>query len=367
MKTRVLTVLPLLFILVACNQEDYYEKEFLENPFQAETPGGVPGGDHDGSTSGGDNGDTGGSSGDTGGEITDPGSTGGSDGGGTSGGDEVVGTPHAETFEQKEINTKNVDILWVIDDSGSMSDEQEALGTNFSSFIDGFVDSGVDFKMAITTTDVSSEYRRGRMVSGSENLTSSYAQQNENAFKDLFKELVKVGIRGSGYEKGIEASKWFMEKHQSFLRPDAYLAVVYMSDEEDQSSGTVKSYMDYLKGLKADAGLVKAYSIVNTDVTYGSGLSVGFERYKEASDLTAGKLADIKGDFHTILAEMGGDLRSLLDSFALAHSPLTGTLKVFVNNELVTNYTYDAGSRSIKFDINDLPPVGATIKVEYKY
>lgn len=357
--TRVLTVLPLLFTL-ACNQEDYYEKEFLENPFQTETPGGSTGGDQDGSTSGGDNGDTGGSSGD--------GSTGGSDGGGTSGGEEIPGTAHTETFEQKEINTKQVDILWVIDDSGSMRDEQAALGTNFDAFINKFIDKGVDFKMAITTTDVSSDSKRGAMVTNSDRLTSAFAQSNEQGFLDSFKSLVQVGIRGSGYEKGIEASYWFMEKHgANFLREDAYLAVVYLSDEEDQSSNTVKYYMDHLKSLKSDAGLVKAYSIVNKDLTPTSGMTVGYKRYEEASTLTAGKLADISGDFHTILADMGGDLSSLLDSFALAHTPIDGTLNVYINNVLVSNYTYDAGSRAIKFDTNDLPPVGASIKVEYKY
>ncbi|MFA5584548.1 MAG: hypothetical protein WDA09_10075, partial [Bacteriovoracaceae bacterium] len=83
--------------------------------------------------------------------------------------------------------------------------------------------------------------------------------------------------------------------------------------------------------------------------------------------LTGGKLADINGNFHEILSEMGGNLLSLLDSFALAHTPLDGTLKVFVNNVQVSNFSYDAGSRSIKFPSDDLPPVGAEIRVEYKY
>ncbi|HLT23095.1 MAG TPA: hypothetical protein VKZ84_06620 [Bacteriovoracaceae bacterium] len=359
MKTRVLTVLPLLFTLVACNQEDYYEKEFLENPFQSETPGGSNGGDQDGSTTGGDDGDTGGSSGD--------GSTGGSDGGGTSGG-EVEGTAHTETFNQSETNSKKLDILWVIDDSGSMADEQAALGYNFSSFITSFIQKDVDFKMAITTTDTSS-YKRGQAVSGSmEKLTSAKAQENEVRFLSDFEDLVKVGTRGSGREKGLDASKGFMERYAStFLRSDAYLAVVFMSDEEDQSEGEAKHYVDFLKSHKVDAGLVKVYSIVNTNTNYQSGLTVGYERYEAATNLTGGKLADINGNFHEILSEMGGNLLSLLDSFALAHTPLNGTLKVFVNNVQVSNFSYDAGSRSIKFPSDDLPPVGAEIRVEYKY
>lgn len=363
MKTRVLVVLPLLITLTACNKEDYYEKEFLENPFQSNTPGGIN--DQDGPSTGGE-GDTGGSSG------GDSGDTGGSDGGGTSGGDgdsdNTEGTQHTEKFSQSENNTRKLDILWVIDDSGSMADEQAALGYNFSSFISSFIQKDVDFKMAITTTDTTYG-KRGEAVPGSmSKLTSQKAKENEVQFLIDFENLVKVGTRGSGYERGLDASKGFMEKYaDTFLRNDAYLAVVFMSDEEDQSSGEAKGYVDFLKSHKVDPGLVKVYSIVNTDTSYQKGLTVGYERYQTATNLTGGKLADITGQFHEILSEMGGNLLSLLDSFALAHAPIEGTLKVFINNVRVTNYSYDAGSRSIKFPSDDLPPVGAEIRVEYKY
>lgn len=357
--TRVLALVPLLFT-IACNQEDYYEKEFLENPFQPNTPGWVDPSDGSGGGTG-----TGGTGGGTG--------TGGSEGGGTSGGtdgggEEIPGTAFSEKFYQTETNTKKLDILWVIDDSGSMADEQAALGTNFNAFINDFITSDVDFQMAITTTDATYN-KRGAVVSGSfEKLTSAKAKENEATFLNDFRELVQVGTRGSGYEKGLEGSKGFMERYaSSYLRSDAYLAVVFMSDEEDQSPDSVSSYVNFLKSHKVDPGLVKIYSIVNTDTSYQQGLTVGFERYQTATNLTGGKLADIKGDFYQILNDMGGNLLSLLDSFALAHAPLEGTLKVFVNNSQVNNFTYDAGSRSIKFDANDLPPVGAEIKVEYKY
>ena len=362
--TRVLALVPLLFT-IACNQEDYYEKEFLENPFQPTTPGWV-----DNNDPGNGSGEGTGTGGSGGGSTTTGGSEGGGTSGGNNGGGEEIpsGTAFSEKFYQTETNTKKLDILWVIDDSGSMSDEQVALGQNFNAFITNFIDSDVDFKMAITTTDTTYN-RRGAVVSGSfEKLTSAKAKENEAQFLQDFKDLVYVGIRGSGAEKGLDGSKGFMERYaDTFVRSDAYLAVVFMSDEEDQSSGTVKSYVDFLKSHKTDPGLVKIYSIVNTDTRPQSGYTVGYQRYEEASNLTGGKLADIKGDFYQILNDMGGNLLSLLDSFALAHTPLNGTLKVFVNNEQVSNFTYDAGSRSIKFDANDLPPVGAEIKVEYKY
>ncbi|MBA2405819.1 MAG: hypothetical protein H0V66_13670 [Bdellovibrionales bacterium] len=223
--------------------------------------------------------------------------------------------------------------------------------------------------MAITTTDTSTAAKKGKMVVGSDvKLTSAKAQADENQFKADFNSLIKQGTSGSGNEKGLAASEGFMEKYSnSFIRSSAYLAVVIVSDEEDQSSKTVKEYTDYLKSFKGNAGLVKVYSVVDVNNTNccQSGIATGSERYKAASNNTSGMIADIRQNFHGVLTEMGESIINLLDSFALSHAPLAGTLKVYVNDVETNNYVYDSASRSIKFNSNSIPPVGAVIKVYY--
>jgi hypothetical protein len=421
MKIRVFNLgLSLVFALSlsACNKEEFFEKEYLDTPTDVATTDGSANGGSQGGTDGGtgdthggvDSGVTGGSTGgatngsSTGGSTvggTDGSSTtGGTDGNSTAGGTDgssttggqygdcnqghgnepdgvdesnpTIGTDprcKREIFRQAAEETKKLDIVWIIDNSGSMGDEQTSLGSNFSAFIDDFITKNVDFKMGITTTDVSSADRKGRMVSGSDiKLTSAKAQQNEAQFKSDFRSLVRVGTNGSGNEKGLEASEGFMQKHaNTFLRQDAYLAVVIISDEEDLSPNSVASYTDYLKQFKNNDGLVKVYSIVdvNNINCCQSGLTTGSERYKAASNNTAGVIGDIRDDFHSVLANMGESIINLLDSFALSNEPEEGSLKVYVNGAETQNYTYDAASRSIKFNQNDLPPVGAEITVYY--
>ena len=65
----------------------------------------------------------------------------------------------SDSFTQKKLNNK-VDILWVIDNSRSMGDDQRRLSSNFSSFIDNFIsadgqsgEQNLNFKMGIITTD----------------------------------------------------------------------------------------------------------------------------------------------------------------------------------------------------------------------
>lgn len=460
MKTRVKTFtnmfLSLTFCLglASCNKDDFYQKEFLDNPFQdPTTKEPVDNGGHDGDLPGTDGGTQGGvdsgvgggttggttgtspsepsdpddgssTGGSTGGtnptEPTDPddgSSTGGSTGGtnpteptdpvdpieptdpvnpteptdpgdGTSyvdcnqghgndadGVDEsnpTIGTDprcKREKFTQTSSVSKKLDIVWVIDNSGSMKDEQDALGANFSAFIQDFITRDIDFKMAITTTDTSSSYEKGRMVTGSaEKLNSVAAQNNPVKFMEDFKKLVQVGTSGSGYEKGLEAADEFMKRYSSsFLRKDAYLAVVILSDEEDQSAKSVATYTNQLKKLKDEEGLVKVYSIVDVGLTntQGYGVSTGYKRYADASKNTAGIVADIREDFHKSLSDMGGTIINLLDSFALANDPVSGTLKVYVDGVETTHYTFDEASRSIKFNAEHIPSVGAEITVTY--
>ena len=52
----------------------------------------------------------------------------------------------------------------------------------------------------------------------------------------IFSDLVNVGICGSGYEMGLEGALQVLENpNNSLLREEAYLSVIFVSDEQDAS------------------------------------------------------------------------------------------------------------------------------------
>ena len=53
---------------------------------------------------------------------------------------------------------KPIDVLFVIDDSASMKNDQEAVAANFKSFISSFITNEVDFHLGTVTTDRSEEH-----------------------------------------------------------------------------------------------------------------------------------------------------------------------------------------------------------------
>lgn len=157
------------------------------------------------------------------------------------------------------------DILFVVDDSGSMAAEQAALATAFQAFIDQLAASPIqnDFQVGITTTSV--DWPRctpdgsGRCVPSQ--VVTSYAsgapypagalvsaagrprilRAGSPTLVQDFVASVAVGTGGSPKEQGLRALRLALSdriadgKNAGFLRPGARLAVILVSDEDDCS------------------------------------------------------------------------------------------------------------------------------------
>ncbi|MBL6988656.1 MAG: hypothetical protein ISR65_02715 [Bacteriovoracaceae bacterium] len=270
-----------------------------------------------------------------------------------------------DVFIQNKAEVPKVDILWVVDNSGSMQEEQGDLARNFDIFINEFVERDVDFKMAVITTDATSDHD-GQMVSDHASLlTAAAAAADVNKFIDDFKDIIHVGINGSTTEVGLTTTKRFMERYNaSFLRQNAYLMVVIISDEQEQSAQTVTSLVSNIASYKPSDELLKIYSIVDTDMDVCPGYCG--TRYMNASAITGGTSSDIKNDFYGVLEGIGQRIITLLTSFELAEDPIADSIKIYINGAPSTEgWSYDPTSNSVHFSVESAPPEGAEIKVDY--
>jgi hypothetical protein len=176
------------------------------------------------------------------------------------------------------------DILFVVDDSGSMSEEQANLATNLGAFIDTLAASPVenDFRIGVTNTSVEEfnasatsgrSYaagpsagvpypagalisikvdRNGNAISGAIDYDAGLFAQTSgfggNRILDKasptlaadFKANVRVGLDGSGKEQPLRAARLALsdrlaDANKGFLRDGARLAVVFLTDEDDCS------------------------------------------------------------------------------------------------------------------------------------
>jgi len=276
------------------------------------------------------------------------------------------------------------DVLFVIDNSGSMSEEQSAIAANARTFLQTALQLNTDFQLGVVTTDMDDAADSGNLKG-----TPKIILPGPNAAQQ-FATAVRQGTNGTGTEKGLAAMTAALTpplsadpaKNGGFLRADAKLAVIVVSDEDDQSSGTVDFYSDLLKSLKGqyNAGLVSLSAIVgdpapnrNSAGEYGcsssNGDAVSGDRYITVQQRTGGKFRSIcSADWGQIAADLGLDAFGTRAGYPLSRVPDTSRpIVVTVNGTAVTrpNWTYDAQSNSIVFEAAALPQPNSRVVIEY--
>ena len=276
-------------------------------------------------------------------------------------GDGEVEQWHNQTYTQSEVSI--LDILWVIDDSGSMNPYQHLLANQISSFFQMFLAAAPDFNMSVITT--TSPYLHGIINSGTPMPEIALAN------------MVNVGIMGSGMEQGIEmafqafSNPTVAGPGSNFFRDEASLIVIFVSDERDWSPPWV-TYTQFFDALKP-AGLFTPYAVIgdypngcqgnNGNVSFNIEFGAG---YWDLVNHYNGKWYSICAqDWGLQLQNLGATLSSRA-TYALDYpDPIEDTITVTVNGQITTDWRYDPMMNAITFRPDHVPEEGKTIEIDY--
>lgn len=181
------------------------------------------------------------------------------------------------------------DIMFVVDNSGSMDNKQDNLRRNFSAFINQIAGAGGDYQIAVVTTDL--DFRGGErggvlvqsfaqmppynLLSRSDTMCRSVSIDHgcfrgDDAAKRIIRSSVlskdeqittfqanaQVGSCGSGIEQGLGAMREALRKtgpggcNQGFLRDGANLVVIVLSDEDDTDDTPLQQYVNDIRQFK---------------------------------------------------------------------------------------------------------------------
>lgn len=290
-----------------------------------------------------------------------------------------------DNFQQSK-NPK-IDILFVVDDSGSMSDNQRDLGRNFKSFIQLAKTFNVDFQLGVTTTDTGGNNPFGGNKTPGELRGSPTIMTNSTPnLETIFQQNVNVGTNGSAKEAGLEAARLALShplattgKNKGFLRKDASLAVIVVSDEPDQSPQAVQYYINFFRNIKGvrNVDQFRFSAVIGYDpVTKknqcsksgagGSASASSQGRYLAVANATRGVAASICTDWAGTLRQLGALSFGLRSQFFLTRPADPTTVKVKVNGTAApsTDWSYDAQTNSVVF--KKPPAAGVTISVNYR-
>lgn len=312
-----------------------------------------------------------------------------------------------DVFEQTSVPV--VDVLWVVDNSPSMQEEQQALAKNFGAFFDYLLEVDADFHIGVISTDIYNPDHQGRLL-GSEPVIDNDTPDAAAAFATN----VNVGTEGKGDEQGLACALLALsepllsEANFGFLRDAAYLFLIFVSDEDDHSFGPVEYYVrrfEQIKGIGND-GMVTVAAVVG-DVPQvppacreQKNVEPG-RRYSEVAEQSGGLTLSIcDDDFSANLDTLGFSAAGLKRTFTLTRAPDPRTVAVWikttcagaampaqacsevfddcggaaadvygracvVKQSLPDGFVYDEEANSIRFFGLALPPFGAVVQVGY--
>lgn len=306
-----------------------------------------------------------------------------------------VDATQIDEFEQ--LGKPKVDILFVIDSSCSMGDEQTALASNFQAFIQFAEAQGLDYHLGVTTADTT---RHSGRLCGGRNCNLTGLSQNRIVTPRttpspaaVFGENAAVGTGSPGSaadESGLRAAEQALTPpntfghNAGFVRSDAVLSLIFISDEPDQSPGNVDYYINFFLSIKGfrNTNLFSASAItapVAPGATSGNcsgpgGNASATGRYIAVAERTGGVFQSIcTADWSRSLEDLSTTAFGFKSRFFLTNQPVVTTLKVFIDGvELpaqtmggTINWTYDFSTNSVNFAPYATPEPGSQIRVEY--
>lgn len=295
----------------------------------------------------------------------------------------VFGPPNPVALEAERVTDRilqtvipAVDVLFVVDNSCSMFEEQAALGINFPAMLDWFVGSGLDYHVGVVSTDMNDPTQAGRLRTVDD---LRWIEEQTEDPELLFNQMVQMGTGGHYEEKGRAAAYTAIEllgssDNLGFVRPNAAMHITVVSDENDDSGDSPVSrqeWIDYLLDYRVGAQMVSFSSIVGplTGCPYIG--SPGIE-YTSVTDAVGGVVWPIcSEDWTAVLDQLGFLATGLSKEFFLSRRPVQETILVRVNTGeavqdfLPEEYIYSETRNSISF-VSFIPEPLDTVEITYE-
>lgn len=287
-----------------------------------------------------------------------------------------------------ELEAFNVDLLWVVDKSLSMTEDREAVAAAAGTFLNLIATTELDFRMAVTSAD---KHRQDWI------LDSTGFTRDEEQFRQAMLNPPGRALE-FGLETGLkimrEANGNTLEPHLS-TRSDAAKVVVFFSDEDDNDIknaaaadpancngvqnpglGGCAVADDFVARYQA-AGL-NAFAITGdapNGCTSANGPGIAEEAghgYLAVANGTGGGFGSICADdlsqtFQAIIQSAYG----VASEYVLSQPAISSTIKVVVSGRsvprsLTNGFDYDPVTGALVFYGDGRPEVGDEIAVSYR-
>ena len=263
-----------------------------------------------------------------------------------------------DSFTQN-MSVDGIDILWVVDRSGSMNRFNAELLAGVEAML-----------LALPTSDwrlvmISADSRKSV-------LSTEFPLVPGDDIDDAAAMLAT--LTSAPYEEGFNSVYEYINHNpysSTWMRPDAGLLVVFVSDEEEQSDVEYPAVSDFLSWYGSlRMGSVFMASVINVEADYTlcdfppNPMDVG-DRYMEATSTLGGVIVDIcDTDWSPGVTDATHSIEPV-EKISLTHKAETDSIRVFINGALNHDWYYQESDNTVYFTI--VPSAGQLVEVGYRY
>lgn len=295
----------------------------------------------------------------------------------------VFGTPNPTELEARtnvdrltQVPIPQVDVLWVIDSSCSMEEEQTALTANFAAFMEFFIGSGLDYHIGVVSMDMNDPTHSGRLRSSG---NVRFIDDGTSDPITVFSDMAGLGTSGHHQERGRAAAYTAVEikrdtDNAGFVRDDAALHMVAISDENDKSLPspvTKDEFVGYMQSVKWSERMVSFSSIVGPPGGCEDAVEAGTNYLDLTRTLGGVEWSICTEDWASFLAQLGLKASGLRQEYYLSELPIEDTIEVLVHEGDTTltffapdDWVYDASHNSVRFH-TFVPEALSVIELQY--
>lgn len=282
-----------------------------------------------------------------------------------------------ETFTQQGLSG-SADIAIVIDDSGSMAEEQTNLSTKLNDLVVALKDA--DWQIAVITS--SAEFAHG-----ADRCKITLIQSTDADAEKKFRKAVTPGIGGNGNEEGIrQAVNALKCPEKPWVRPNSSIAVLIVSDEDNCSDDgkdcpnsparSERYLIDYVENdlhreVGRNAGFYGIFAPPAEECPTAGAKGIQYQRlvdYKAAGERNFGNICD--PSYKATLERISSNIAKLLSSqFTLKQTPDEGSVVlqgVKSNGDRILASDYSVSGNVITFKRGSEPALGSDIMLSYK-
>jgi hypothetical protein len=261
-----------------------------------------------------------------------------------------------EHFTQP-MGADGVDILWIIDTSGSMYRYDIQLMAGIEAMMNALPESG--WRLAMMSNDPAQ--------ASIENQFPLVPGDDIDDALDMYNAMGR-----GGREEGFDSAYEYMFNNSyasTWMRSDAALLVVFVSDEEEQSDDhfpLVDDFISWYSTLRLGSAYLA--SINNVEVADSvcasppNSIDIG-DRYMEATNYFGGTIVDVCSEDWSAGVTDASTQVEPFEEWPLEYEPKPDSIEVFINGSLNSDWTYDSSENKVLFTV--IPTGGVLVEIAY--